>query len=112
MRRVTLMLAAMALLVGLFAAAAYAATITGTPQPETLLESNRGDTISAFRGNDRIDAGVWQNINDTDVAWGNRGADYIRVDDGDGLDTATGGPGNDVCFGDPDDVLRCETENQ
>jgi Ca2+-binding RTX toxin-like protein len=110
MRRVTLMLAAMALLVGLFAAAAYAATITGTPQPETLLESNRGDTISAFRGNDLIRAGFYGN--ETDVAWGNRGSDEIRVRDGDGLDTATGGPGNDVCFGDPGDVLRCETENQ
>jgi hypothetical protein len=110
MRRVTLMLAAMALLVGLFAAAAYAATITGTPQPEALLESSRGDTISAFRGNDLIRAGFYSN--ETDVAWGNRGADEIRVVDRDGLDTATGGPGNDVCFGDPGDVLSCETENQ
>ena len=44
---------------------------------------------------------------------GNRGNDLIRVDDGDGRDTATGGKGgNDRCVGDPGDELDCELEIQ
>jgi Ca2+-binding RTX toxin-like protein len=35
--------------------------------------------------------------NDRDVAKGGGGHDTLRVDDGDALDAAIGGPGNDVC---------------
>jgi hypothetical protein len=45
MRRVTLMLAAVAMMVALFAVVAYAAEIQGTENKDLLTESNRGDTI-------------------------------------------------------------------
>jgi hypothetical protein len=56
MRRVTMMLAAMALMVSLFAAVAYAANSVGTDQGEILLESDRIDTIIGRAGGDIIDA--------------------------------------------------------
>jgi hypothetical protein len=37
-------------------------------------------------------------INDRDVAMGGTGHDTLRVDDGDTLDGAIGGPGYDVCW--------------
>jgi Ca2+-binding RTX toxin-like protein len=119
MRRVTMMLAAMAVMVPLFAGVAYAATIEGTGERDVLLESNVDDTIFGRERGDFIFAdftftefppGVPTGA-DTDVANGNTGPDFIVVDDGDGLDTANGGPGDDTCFGDPNDTLNCETEN-
>jgi hypothetical protein len=116
MRRVTLMLAAMAVMTGLLATVAYAVTIAGTDEGEIILESNLDDTIHGRGGADRIRADIFGPnhgaLRDTDVARGNRGADRIRVDDGDGRDTANGGRGDDVCFGDPGDELDCETESQ
>jgi hypothetical protein len=116
MRRVTLMLATMAVMMGLFATVAYAVTITGTDQGEIILESNLDDTIFGRGGADRIRTDIFGPNNDaprdTDVANGSRGADRIRVDDGDGRDTANGGRGDDVCAGDPGDELDCETELQ
>ena len=110
MRRVTMMLAAMAVMVPLFAAVAYAANSVGTDQGEILLESDRNDTIIGRAGGDIIDASNFRN--DTDVARGNKGADIIYVDDGDNRDTAVGGKGVDRCFGDPGDDLDCDTEVQ
>ena len=55
MRRVTLMLAAMALMVSLFAAVAYAATIVGTDKNDTITETNRDDTIAG-----RVDGEVFR----------------------------------------------------
>ena len=109
MRRVTLMLAAMAMMVSLFAAVAYAATIEGTDQSEVLLESDRNDTIIGRAGGDIMDASNFRN--DADVARGNKGADTIYVDDGDNRDTAIGGKGFDRCFGDAGDDLNCEVES-
>jgi Ca2+-binding RTX toxin-like protein len=113
MRRVTLMVAAMALMVSLLAAVAYAATIEGTNQSEVLQESSLSDTIKARRGGDAIDATEFSKTtltDDTDVVNGNAGDDIIRVDDGDGQDTANGGNGVDFCVGDATDVLiNCET---
>jgi Ca2+-binding RTX toxin-like protein len=106
MRRVMLMLAAMVLMVSLFAAVAYAATIVGTRGGDQLFESDRKDTISGRTGKDFIDARMF--VDDTDEANGNRGADIIRVDDGDGLDTVHGGMGIDACVGDFGDELDCE----
>jgi hypothetical protein len=118
MRRVMLMLAAMAVMVSLFAAAAYAADTYGTSAGETLFESERNDKILGRQGGDDIYANLFgpngeldETSADRDVAEGNRGADYISVRDGDGLDTATGGEGRDVCWGDPNDELDCEVEN-
>jgi hypothetical protein len=45
------------------------------------------------------------------VANGNAGGDFINVDDGDNLDTANGGAGNDVCVGDTLAELNCEQES-
>ena len=107
MRSVTLLLAAMAMLVTLFAAAAYAATIVGTGQSETLVESDLDDTISGSGGSDDIIAD--QFMADRDVANGNAGNDQIRAFDQDDLDTLNGGNGFDLCWGDQGDEFRsCE----
>ena len=110
MRRVTLMLAAMAMMVALFAIAAYAAEITGTNSTETLNETDRNDEIHALVGDDTVNANVYQNIDDTDRAHGNEGDDTINVNDADGNDTAWGGSGDDTCTGDLGDTFHgCET---
>jgi len=97
MRRVTLMLAAMAMMVALFAIAAYAADITGTQDTETLNESNKNDQIHAFGGDDTINAQTYSN--DTDRVHGNDGDDTININDGDPNDIAYGGEGTDKCNG-------------
>jgi Ca2+-binding RTX toxin-like protein len=116
MRRVTLMLAAMAVMVGLFAGVALAAAIEGTSVGEILIESDRNDTMFGRGGRDIVDASAFgpdgfliQTDPDTDVANGNSGNDFIDTDDGDGRDTANGGNGDDICFGDPnDELISCE----
>ena len=115
MRRVTLMLAAVALMVALFAVVAYAADIQGTEKKDLLTESQRGDTIKGLSGPDDIDAAFYDisqtpgGLGDTDKVNGNRGADFINVADGDNRDSANGGRGNDTCVADPgDDVKNCE----
>ncbi|HEY6713063.1 MAG TPA: hypothetical protein VI055_12440, partial [Rubrobacter sp.] len=75
MRRVTLVLTAMAMMVALFAVVAYAAEITGTDADDELWESNRNDQIHALVGDDTINANNFQNINDRDRAHGNKGDD-------------------------------------
>ena len=116
MRRVTMMLVAMAVMVPLFAAVAYAATIEGTSEGEKLLESDRNDTIQGRGGGDLIDAQLFGpdlgDPPDRDVVFGNRGSDEIGVEDGDGGDTVFGGKGNDECWGDPGDELHCEEEHR
>jgi hypothetical protein len=115
MRRVTLMLAAMALMVSLFAVVAYAAQNKGTQNSETLIETQRNDQIAGLRGDDDILAGFYSRdqtpggLGDTDRAKGNRGDDFIDLVDGDNRDTANGGRGIDECVGDPEDKLtNCE----
>jgi Ca2+-binding RTX toxin-like protein len=114
MRRVMLMLAAMAVMVSLFAVAAYAAQIEGSENNDFLTESQRGDTIKGLAGNDDICAGTTSNMcstgydigdtpggfGDTDRVHGNKGDDFIDVADDDGKDTAFGGRGIDRCYGD------------
>jgi Ca2+-binding RTX toxin-like protein len=109
MRKVTLMLAAMALMVALFAAVAYAATIVGTRGGDQLYESQKRDTISGRSGMDIIDATTFPD--DTDLVKGNRGADTINVNDHDTLDRVNGGKGVDTCVGDFGDNLNCENES-
>jgi hypothetical protein len=115
MRRVTLMVAAMALMESLFAAVAYAATIQGTNDSENLIETEQNDKIAGRGGNDDINAGFYNivqtpgGLGDTDQVKGNRGADFKDVVDGDNRDTADGGKGIDECVGDPgDDIVNCE----
>lgn len=121
MRRVMLMLAAMVVMVSLFAAAAYAATIYGTSASDVLLESQLRDKIFGREAGDEIFASLFgpngeiaDTAADRDKAFGNRGNDYIDLRDGDGRDTAIGGEGRDECWGDTGpnpDELDCEVEN-
>jgi Ca2+-binding RTX toxin-like protein len=110
MRRVTLMLAAVAMMVALFAVVAYAADIQGTENRDLLTESQRGDTIKGLTGDDDIFAGFYSKdqtpggLGDRDRAHGNKGDDFIDVVDDDGKDIAWGGKGIDECFGDNPDV--------
>jgi Ca2+-binding RTX toxin-like protein len=118
MRRVTLMLAAMALMVGLFAGVAYAATIEGNVDPEILIDGNLDDTIFGRGGGDEIRADAFgpqgfllDTPRDTDEANGNAGDDLIVTDDGDGRDTANGGNGDDICVIDANDTATSSCED-
>ena len=53
------------------------------------------DRMIAKGGHDHLDARAY--TNDRDVAKGNGGHDLLRVNDGDAMDGAIGGPGNDLC---------------
>ena len=53
------------------------------------------DRMIAKGGHDHLDARGY--TNDRDVAKGGGGHDLLRVNDGDALDGAIGGPGFDVC---------------
>ena len=46
-------------------------------------------------GHDHLDARAY--TNDRDVAKGGGGHDLLRVNDGDAMDGAIGGPGSDLC---------------
>ena len=115
MRRVMLMLAAVVMLVSLFAVVAYAASIDGTDLDDFIKETQRNDQIAGHRGDDVINANVF-GINETpgmegdvDKVKGNRGEDFIDVADGDDLDTADGGKNTDICQADDgDNVVNCE----
>lgn len=122
MRRVMRVLAAMVVMVPLFAAVAYAADIDGTSQGDILLDSNLDDTIFGRGSADEIRADAFGPAGfitctnpcdspDKDVAKGGGGGDFINVQDGDELDTAIGGAGNDTCVGDTPDELDCENES-
>ena len=119
MRRVTMMLAAMAVMVLLFAGVALAAAIAGTSARDILIDTNRNDTMFGRGAGDILDAEAFgpngfllDTDPERDVANGNGGNDLIFVDDGDGRDTANGGNGDDTCFSDPnDELISCEEEN-
>src|ERR671913_827956 len=53
------------------------------------------DRMIAKGGHDHLDARSY--TNDRDVAKGNGGHDLLRVNDGDAMDGAIGGPGYDLC---------------
>ena len=53
------------------------------------------DKMIAQGGHDRLDARAY--TNDRDVTKGNGGHDLLRVNDGDAMDGAIGGPGSDLC---------------
>ena len=111
MRKVTLMLAAMAMMVSLFAVAAYAAEIWGTSQDDDLYESNLDDKVVGRQGDDYISAIKYEG--DRDKAYGNRGNDTISVKDGDKKDYVDGGQDFDACFVDipGDTYINCEMVN-
>jgi hypothetical protein len=53
------------------------------------------DKMIAQGGHDHLDARSY--TNDRDVAKGSGGHDLLRVNDGDAMDGAIGGPGSDLC---------------
>ncbi len=53
------------------------------------------DKMIAQGGHDHLDARAY--TNDRDVAKGSGGHDLLRVNDGDAMDAAIGGPGSDLC---------------
>jgi hypothetical protein len=53
------------------------------------------DKMIAQGGHDHLDARAY--TNDRDVAKGGGGHDLLRVNDGDAMDGAIGGPGSDLC---------------
>src|SRR5215212_6733420 len=112
MRKIAILVGAVALLTMLVAGAAFAVNkqcsakpCFGTNQEDTLYErggNGVGDEIYGRKGPDRIFATSF--TNDTDVLYGGRGNDRLDTRDGDGLDEAWGGPGLDRCWVDPGDV--------
>jgi hypothetical protein len=67
------------------------------------------DKMIAQGGHDRLDARAY--TNDRDVARGSGGHDLLRVNDGDAMDGAIGGPGWDTCVVDAaiEAADTCET---
>ena len=106
-RRAPMLLAAIAIMVALFATAAYAAVITGTSQSDMLFESQRNDTIDGRGGNDDLHAERFPF--DRDDLDGGTGTDELNARDADNRDTLDGGMGFDKCKGDPlDTYISCE----
>ena len=95
------MVVIMASMVALFATAAYAAIIEGTPARDILRESNRNDVMYGYGGNDTLSA--FRFAGEMDVLYGGRQNDYLNTADGDNRDTSYGGRGYDVCVGDGGD---------
>lgn len=129
-RRVPMLLAAMAVMVALFAAAAYAAQIEGTDQNDILNESDRNDKIEGKDGEDVLNAfqygpggkaGAPSPIGpqgDRDLLSGGRHADTLDTQDGDVRDVVDGGRGFDTCIidvdiegGESDEFKSCRVIN-
>jgi Ca2+-binding RTX toxin-like protein len=99
----------LAVIVALFATAAYAATITGTDKSNVLYESNPDDTIDGKGADDTLRAGDDRFPFDTDNLDGGTGTDTLNAADGDNSDTLDGGAGDEKCTGDPLDTYEnCE----
>jgi Ca2+-binding RTX toxin-like protein len=103
MRRTGMMVAMVAVMVALFATAAYAATIEGNSRDNTLFETPQNDRMYGYGGQDDLYADDFSG--DTDRLYGGGGADYLDAQDGDGQDLLDGGRGYDVCVGDPGDTF-------
>src|SRR5215210_1288438 len=108
MRKLTMVVALVAVLVPLVAAAAYAADqliyckaapCYGTGNDDRIFERKGNgvfDKIIMRGGHDIVLASRY--TNDTDIVKGGRGWDKIKVNDGDRFDTASGGRGGDWCI--------------
>jgi Ca2+-binding RTX toxin-like protein len=108
--------AVVALMVALFASAAYAAAtaVYGTNGDDYMVNESSGfadDRIYALDGDDTINAVLAWNTtrSDTDKLFGGKGDDVLAADDGDGADLLNGGPGDDYCQGTQGDrFASCE----
>jgi hypothetical protein len=119
MRKIAILVGAVALLTMLFAGVALARNFQCSDRP--CFGTNQGDVISerggtlndeiyGRRGADRINATEFGS--DTDILYGGRGDDRLDARDGDGRDELWGGPGFDRCFGDTGDEYHgCEIFN-
>jgi len=120
MRKIAILVGAVALMTMLFAGVALAKNFQcttkpcyGTNNPDTIFERGGdgvGDIIYGLRGSDHIYANTFGD--DADSLYGGRGGDLLNANnpnDNDGRDYLNGGPGTDVCYGDPGDVFQnCE----
>jgi Ca2+-binding RTX toxin-like protein len=109
MRRGTMLAAAIAVMVALFAGAAYAAVVTiqGTPDKDVLFESPEDDTIDGRDGSDEIHAEEYSY--DVDVLRGHSDRDLLNAQDQDYNDTLNGGANMDTCIIDKGDTFTdCE----
>jgi Ca2+-binding RTX toxin-like protein len=95
MRRTGMMVALVAVMVALFATAAYAATIEGNDNANALFETPGNDQMFGYDGGDVLDANNYRG--DTDILRGGPGNDRLLANDGDSRDTVYGGPGFDIC---------------
>jgi hypothetical protein len=107
--KVALMIAMVVLVALVGSGTALAQTIGGVIQCQTMpcvatgahqvLFERVGDGVPdkliAQGGHDHLDARAY--TNDRDVAKGSGGHDLLRVNDGDTMDGAIGGPGSDLC---------------
>ena len=108
MRKSIMVLALVVMLVPLIAAAAYAADqliycntapCYGTSNNDKIFERKGNgvfDKIIMKGGHDLVLANGYRN--DRDIVKGGKGYDKIKVNDGDRLDTASGGSGGDWCI--------------
>ena len=95
MRKTGMLVAMMAVMVALFATAAFAANIRGNDNPNALLETRGDDLIRGEGGGDVIDANNFSG--DEDKLRGGPGNDRLLANDGDSRDLLFGGPGFDIC---------------
>jgi Ca2+-binding RTX toxin-like protein len=109
-KRMMILVTIVALMVAMFATAAYAATIHGNNTNEALYETPQNDQIYGRGGNDFLDAVEY--TGDIDKLYGGRGEDEVSAPDGDPLDVINGGRGEDSCYGDAGDTfVGCEHIN-
>jgi Ca2+-binding RTX toxin-like protein len=96
-----MIVALVALMVAIFATAAYADTITGNDRNNTLRETSGDDDMFGKGGEDTLLAGQYSG--DVDNLYGNGQKDYLDAVDEDTDDFVQGGAGsNDVCWIDKD----------
>ena len=117
MRRIAILVGAVALMTMLFAGVAFARNFQcttypcyGTNNDDQIFERGGSirDLIYAGRGDDSVDATLFGG--DRDRLFGQRGDDDLNADDGDGRDQLSGGPGLDVCAGDFGDTFGVSCE--
>jgi Ca2+-binding RTX toxin-like protein len=95
MRKTGMLVAMVAVMVALFATAAYAATIEGNDNANALFETLGDDRMFGFDGFDVLDANNYGG--DTDILRGGAGNDHLLANDGETRDTVYGGRGFDMC---------------
>jgi Ca2+-binding RTX toxin-like protein len=122
-KRMTILAAIVALMVAMFATAAYAKVITGTNGPDTLIGTANADEISGLGGADLIKGrGGGDTLNggaEADTIKGSTGKDTINAGSGDDfqvngdagndfIDLVDGQTGDFANCGDGDDTVKVD----